>query len=63
LKGLEHIEEISGVEDGIRKWVVVTCDGVPYHRALRMKKAFPWLILVPGALQYVKSIYQTELGH
>src|SRR5205085_1314898 len=37
-KVFEHIEEVSGVKDGNRKWVVVTCDGVPYHRALRMKK-------------------------
>src|SRR5438132_10735769 len=26
-KVLEHIEEVSGVKDGSRKWVVVTCDG------------------------------------
>src|SRR6266542_3749549 len=25
-KVLEHIEEISGIKDGSRKWIVVTCD-------------------------------------
>jgi len=49
-KVFEHIEELSGVKDGSRRWVVVTCDGVPYHRAQTIKKDFPWLILVPGAL-------------
>jgi len=49
-KVFEHIEELSGVKDGTRKWVVVTCDGIPYHRAQTIKKDFPWLILIPGAL-------------
>ncbi|RIB13230.1 hypothetical protein C2G38_2326415 [Gigaspora rosea] len=49
-KVLEHIEEISGVKNGSRKWVVVTCDGVPYHHIQKIKKDFPWLILIPGAL-------------
>jgi len=26
------------------------CGGVPYHHAQKVKKDFPWLILVPGAL-------------
>jgi len=49
-KVFEHIEELSGIKDDSRRWVVVTCDGVPYHRAQTIKKDFPWLILVPGAL-------------
>ena len=49
-KIFEHIEELSGIKDGSRKWVVVTCDGIPYHRAQTIKKDFPWLILIPGAL-------------
>ncbi len=49
-KVLEHIEEISGVKDGSRKWIVVTCDGVPYHHIQKIKKDFPWLILIPGVL-------------
>jgi hypothetical protein len=49
-KVFEHIEELSGIKDGSRKWVVVTCDGIPYHRAQAIKKDFPWLILIPGAL-------------
>jgi hypothetical protein len=49
-KVLEHIEEISGIKDGSRKWIVVTCDGVPYNYIQKMKENFPWLILIPGAL-------------
>ncbi|RIB22016.1 hypothetical protein C2G38_2076772 [Gigaspora rosea] len=49
-KVLEHIEKISGVKNGSRKWVVVTCDGVPYHHIQKIKSEFPWLILIPGAL-------------
>ena len=49
-KILQHIKKISGIEDGVRKWVVVTCDGIPYHYACKMKEKFPWLILIPGQL-------------
>ena len=28
----------------------MVCDGVPYNLALKIKKDFPWLILIPGAL-------------
>ncbi|RHZ57719.1 hypothetical protein Glove_384g16 [Diversispora epigaea] len=49
-KILEHIEEIAGIKNGSRKWVVVTCDGVPYHHIQKIKKDFPWLILIPGPL-------------
>ena len=49
-KIFEHIEELSGIKDRSRKWVVVTCDGIPYHRAQTIKKDFPWLILIPSAL-------------
>ncbi|RHZ53903.1 hypothetical protein Glove_433g27 [Diversispora epigaea] len=49
-KVLQHIEKISGVENGIRKWMAVTCDGVPYHYAIKFKEKFPWLILIPGQL-------------
>ncbi|CAG8666196.1 5588_t:CDS:2, partial [Scutellospora calospora] len=47
---LLHIEKISGIRDGIRKWVVVACDGVPYRFATKLKEKFPWLVLVPGQL-------------
>src|SRR6266540_1427979 len=30
-KVLEHIEEIFGIKDSSHKWIIVTCDGVPYH--------------------------------
>ncbi|RHZ57004.1 hypothetical protein Glove_395g82 [Diversispora epigaea] len=49
-KILEHIEEIAGIKNGSCKWVVVTCDGVPYHHIQKIKKDFPWLILIPGPL-------------
>lgn len=66
-KVLEHIEDLSRVKDGSHKWIVVTCDGVPYHRTQKIKKDFPWLILIPGALHeeiiYVKSICRIELGY
>ncbi|KAF0547920.1 hypothetical protein F8M41_000269 [Gigaspora margarita] len=43
-KVLVHIEKISGIKDGICKWVVVTCDGVSYHHATKLRKKFPWNI-------------------
>ncbi|RHZ76743.1 hypothetical protein Glove_194g88 [Diversispora epigaea] len=49
-KVLEHIEEIAEIKNGSCKWVVVTCDGVPYHHIQKIKKDFPWLILIPDAL-------------
>ena len=49
-KVLKHIEEISGIKNGDRKWIVVICDGVPYHHIQKIKKKFPWLILIPGSL-------------
>ncbi|RHZ44823.1 hypothetical protein Glove_709g82 [Diversispora epigaea] len=49
-KVLEHIYEITGIKSGQRKWVVVVCDGVPYNLIQKIKKEFPWLILIPGAL-------------
>jgi hypothetical protein len=47
---LLHIEQISGVKNGIRKWIAVVCDGVPYHHAIKLKEKFPWLVLIPGQL-------------
>ena len=29
-KILLHIEKISGIKEGQRKWIVVVCDGIPY---------------------------------
>ncbi|RIB12672.1 hypothetical protein C2G38_2257392 [Gigaspora rosea] len=49
-KILLHIEKISGIRNGTSKWVVVTCDGIPYCFAIKLKEKFPWLILVPGQL-------------
>ncbi|RIB19714.1 hypothetical protein C2G38_2181071 [Gigaspora rosea] len=49
-KILLHIETISGIRNGTRKWVAVTCDGVPYRYATKLKEKFPWLVLIPGQL-------------
>jgi hypothetical protein len=49
-KVLQHIGKISGIQDGTRKWVAVTCDGVPYHHAIKLREKFPWLVLIPGQL-------------
>jgi len=49
-KVLFHIETITGIKDGTRKWIAVTCDGVPYHHATKLKEKFPWLVLIPGQL-------------
>jgi thiol-disulfide isomerase/thioredoxin len=40
-KVLLHIENISGIKNGTRKWIAVTCDGVPYHHATKLKEKFP----------------------
>jgi len=47
---LKYIEGITGIASGKRKWLPVVCDGVPYNYALKLKKEFPWLILLPGPL-------------
>ncbi|RIB16872.1 hypothetical protein C2G38_2188862 [Gigaspora rosea] len=49
-KVLEYIQKIAEINQGERKWLPVTCDGVPYTLAQKIKKDFPWLILIPGAL-------------
>jgi len=49
-KVLDHIQEISGVNKGERKWIAVVCDGVPYYLAQKIKKDYPGIILLPGPL-------------
>ena len=49
-KVLLHIENITGIKDGTRKWTVVTCDGIPYHRMAKIKEKYPWNVPVPGQL-------------
>ena len=49
-KVLEYIKKISEIKDGNRKWIIVTCDGVPYHHIQKIKKNFPWLILILDTL-------------
>ena len=49
-KVLLHIEKITGIKDGIRQWVAVTCDGIPYHRIVKIREKYPWLVLIPEQL-------------
>ncbi|RIB22101.1 hypothetical protein C2G38_2296948 [Gigaspora rosea] len=49
-KVLLHIEKISGIKDGIRKCVVVICDGVLYRHTTKLREKFLWLVLIPGQL-------------
>lgn len=49
-KVLDHIQEISGINRQERKWIAVTCDGVPYYHAQKFKKEYPGIILLPGPL-------------
>ena len=46
-KVLDHIQEISGIN---KKKIAVVCDRVPYHHAQKIKKDYPGIILLPGAL-------------
>ena len=49
-KVLLHIEKITGIRDGIRKWMAMICDGVLYHHIIKLKDKFPWLVLIPEPL-------------
>jgi hypothetical protein len=49
-KVLDHIQELSGINKQERKWIVVVCDGVPYHYAQKFKEDYPGIILLPGPL-------------
>ncbi len=40
-KVLLHIKMIFGVKNGSHKWVAITCDGIPYHHAIKFKEKFP----------------------
>jgi hypothetical protein len=49
-KVLDHIQEISGINKGERKWIPVICDGVPYNYAQKIKKNYPNILMIPGQL-------------
>ncbi|CAG8745660.1 17530_t:CDS:2 [Gigaspora margarita] len=49
-KVFDHIQKISGINNGSRKWIVVVCDGIPYHYAQKFKNEYPGIILLPGPL-------------
>ncbi|RIB03900.1 hypothetical protein C2G38_2286020 [Gigaspora rosea] len=49
-KVFDHIQNISGINSGNRKWIVVVCDGLPYHYAQKFKNEYPSIILLPGPL-------------
>ncbi|CAG8454437.1 2147_t:CDS:2 [Diversispora eburnea] len=56
-------EKISGIKDSSRKWFVVTCDGVPYHHIQKIKKNYPWLILIPDAFHEEMNMLKPSLRH
>ncbi|KAF0516133.1 hypothetical protein F8M41_017150 [Gigaspora margarita] len=45
-KVLENIQNITEINQKKQKWLPVTCNGVPYTLAQKIKKDFPWLILI-----------------
>ena len=49
-KIFDHIQNISGINNGNRRWIVVVCDGLPYHYAQKFKSEYPRIILLPGPL-------------
>ena len=49
-KVLDHIQEISGINKGERKWIPVVCDGVPYNYAQKIKENYPRILMIPGQL-------------
>jgi hypothetical protein len=49
-KILDHIQEISGINKGDRKWIAVTCDGIPYRYIQKFKNDYPGILLIPGPL-------------
>ncbi|RIB26512.1 hypothetical protein C2G38_2163148 [Gigaspora rosea] len=57
-KVLFHIEKITGIKDGIRKWAAITCDGVPYHYITKVKNKYPWNIDLKQFATY--QGYKTE---
>ncbi|CAG8857011.1 33586_t:CDS:1, partial [Gigaspora margarita] len=46
-KIFDHIQNISGVNNGNRRWIVVVCDRLPYHYAQKFKSEYPRIILLP----------------
>ncbi|CAJ0763212.1 23333_t:CDS:1, partial [Entrophospora sp. SA101] len=44
-KVLDHIQEISGINKGERKWIPVVCDGVPYNYAQKIKEDYPRILM------------------
>ncbi|CAG8638892.1 7153_t:CDS:1 [Scutellospora calospora] len=49
-KVLDHIQKICRISSGIREWIVVVCDGIPYHYVQKFKNKYPKIILLPGPL-------------
>ncbi|CAG8520280.1 8158_t:CDS:2 [Scutellospora calospora] len=49
-KVLEHIQSITEINEGTRKWLPVICDGVSYNLVQKIKNDFLWLILISKAL-------------
>ncbi|CAG8640964.1 4338_t:CDS:1, partial [Diversispora eburnea] len=49
-KVLLYIEKITGIRDGIHKWIVVAYNDIPYHYSIKLKEKFSWLVLIPEQL-------------
>ncbi|CAG8790199.1 22370_t:CDS:2, partial [Gigaspora margarita] len=49
-KVFNHIQDISRINSGNQKWIVVVCDGLLYHYAQKFKNEYPSIILLPGPL-------------
>ncbi|KAF0424070.1 hypothetical protein F8M41_006623 [Gigaspora margarita] len=49
-KVFDHIQNISGVNNGNQRWIVVVCDGLPYHYVQKFKSEYSKIILLSGPL-------------
>ena len=49
-KVLDYIKEISRINKDERKWIAMTCDGIPYRYAQKFKNNYLEILLIPGSL-------------
>ncbi|CAG8744197.1 8201_t:CDS:2, partial [Racocetra persica] len=49
-KIFDYIQNISRVNNGNQRWIVVVCDRLPYHYAQKFKSEYSRIILLPGPL-------------
>ncbi|CAG8659696.1 33257_t:CDS:2, partial [Gigaspora margarita] len=46
----DHFQNISGINNGSQKWIVIVSDGLSYYYAQKFKNEYPRIILLPGPL-------------